>query len=634
MKSQCGSTKYSVGKAAWTLAILNLVLLPYTSCGPVKPDFYHHVLYQINSGKTCLLLPNVTEDKYLSQKINKVCNSSLGETSARKIDIPSNKVCQSLQDLFPKLCELSKHIPSGVDAKANSQSVDLNKVNSLGVENFCKKLAEVYQNVSRSNPESWVSPFQGEGGSDSDNCKIGCKNTPDKAIGGDEKFEIGPECMLLFEGYNIYQRTTSPEKISEVSPDSNIAKPITTDDDKGKLNNLPQDKASNSAASLENKEDKGIQSSSPSVLALKVPSPHDREHAIGIGSSTENAKGGVPSSEISHPGISPGPALQKEGSKNEEENTNHNPTSNAEVISHQNPQLNPNPVPNKRTESTSGSNHDGVSDAKPNENLKVSTSSGKPEAQQQQQSQGAGALVSSSTRTSTSTSASVDRGAEDVRPPMKEDDEKKIKSSTAIPQQNEEKKPDLGTSPKSTSSVKVANDKTGNTAQPNSPMSVPIPALPAPKNDKIKGSKLPKTDDDIEENNGAGEEDDDGYDIPDVNGIKEGKQNADGLAAVDDGNANDNYIPKNQETSSRGTGFNGMPYSRGTTINVSLNESEDTGFFNYFLFCATLVGLMYLVFHNKKKLIAYVVEGKRPRGRSRRSSSSSSQYRRLENNFD
>jgi hypothetical protein len=61
------------------------------------------------------------------------------------------------------------------------------------------------------------------------------------------------------------------------------------------------------------------------------------------------------------------------------------------------------------------------------------------------------------------------------------------------------------------------------------------------------------------------------------------------------------------------------------------SEDDDAGFFNYFLTFVAICGIGWLIFHNKKRIMAMVVEGRRPRSARRRSSGS---YRKLENNFD
>ena len=64
-------------------------------------------------------------------------------------------------------------------------------------------------------------------------------------------------------------------------------------------------------------------------------------------------------------------------------------------------------------------------------------------------------------------------------------------------------------------------------------------------------------------------------------------------------------------------------------------ETQST-FFSYFVAFTILCIVGYLVFHNKKKIIALVLEGRRrnpsSRGGARRSSSA--QYRKLDNNLE
>ena len=61
-------------------------------------------------------------------------------------------------------------------------------------------------------------------------------------------------------------------------------------------------------------------------------------------------------------------------------------------------------------------------------------------------------------------------------------------------------------------------------------------------------------------------------------------------------------------------------------------ETQST-FFSYFVAFTILCIVGYLVFHNKKKIIALVLEGRRrnPSSRSSARRSSSAQYRKLDN---
>ncbi|CAG7824719.1 unnamed protein product [Allacma fusca] len=111
-------------------------------------------------------------------------------------------------------------------------------------------------------------------------------------------------------------------------------------------------------------------------------------------------------------------------------------------------------------------------------------------------------------------------------------------------------------------------------------------------------------------------------------------ENTDGDIDADDNIPNPNRVfQKSQEPADhlpRNTYKNSLPvFDENDRYH---KKDEDVSFFSYFLTFITVCGVGWLVFHNKKRIIAMVVEGRRPRTARRRSSSGS--YRKLENNFD
>jgi hypothetical protein len=66
------------------------------------------------------------------------------------------------------------------------------------------------------------------------------------------------------------------------------------------------------------------------------------------------------------------------------------------------------------------------------------------------------------------------------------------------------------------------------------------------------------------------------------------------------------------------------------------SDQESSGYFGYFITFIGICAFCFIMFHNKKRLIALVVEGRKPRVGRRRSGTGSgaAAYRKLENNFE
>ncbi|XP_037093415.1 trans-Golgi network integral membrane protein 1-like [Pollicipes pollicipes] len=60
-------------------------------------------------------------------------------------------------------------------------------------------------------------------------------------------------------------------------------------------------------------------------------------------------------------------------------------------------------------------------------------------------------------------------------------------------------------------------------------------------------------------------------------------------------------------------------------------QGGDSNFFAYFLTAVVLCIIFYLMFHNKQKILALIIEGRSPSGRRR---PHSSQYRKLDNSLE
>ncbi len=67
---------------------------------------------------------------------------------------------------------------------------------------------------------------------------------------------------------------------------------------------------------------------------------------------------------------------------------------------------------------------------------------------------------------------------------------------------------------------------------------------------------------------------------------------------------------------------------------VGEGSQTGPGYFSYLVVASIVCFAVYLVFHNKQKILALILEGRRKKGGSRRSRSSSAQYRKLDNNLE
>jgi len=62
---------------------------------------------------------------------------------------------------------------------------------------------------------------------------------------------------------------------------------------------------------------------------------------------------------------------------------------------------------------------------------------------------------------------------------------------------------------------------------------------------------------------------------------------------------------------------------------------NQANYFSYFVVLAILCIVCYLVFHNKQKILALILEGRKQRGNGRRRSrTGSAQYRKLDNHLE
>merc|ERR1712098_263066 len=83
---------------------------------------------------------------------------------------------------------------------------------------------------------------------------------------------------------------------------------------------------------------------------------------------------------------------------------------------------------------------------------------------------------------------------------------------------------------------------------------------------------------------------------------------------------------KDSQKESQSPNFEGPGFSHGPDI-----ESE-SHFFTYFMLLSLVAIVAYLVFHNKQKILALILEGRRSQGNRRRSGGR--EYRKLDSNLE
>lgn len=66
-------------------------------------------------------------------------------------------------------------------------------------------------------------------------------------------------------------------------------------------------------------------------------------------------------------------------------------------------------------------------------------------------------------------------------------------------------------------------------------------------------------------------------------------------------------------------------------------RDTESSFFSYFMFLMCLIIIFYIAYHNKSKILALLIEGRRgnrPRGGGSRRKSHSAEYRKLDSNLE
>lgn len=201
--------------------------------------------------------------------------------------------------------------------------------------------------------------------------------------------------------------------------------------------------------------------------------------------------------------------------------------------------------------------------------------------------------LSGKSQSSTSSSAvATDNG--DIMPV---DIQFKIKSSTAS----------------STTKLDDAISESQTKEKPDDKVSVSVAAKPEPS---IQKSQKPLKIPDDNSNNFMAETEDDGDDDYPVDpnesiskyGVSDKNGNVDSMPMPPPDNANQGYDSMDKPSKNRFKDkfFEESSFGHSTTINVSLKETDDAGFFSYFLFSVTLVALVYLILHNKKKVSIFL----------------------------
>lgn len=96
--------------------------------------------------------------------------------------------------------------------------------------------------------------------------------------------------------------------------------------------------------------------------------------------------------------------------------------------------------------------------------------------------------------------------------------------------------------------------------------------------------------------------------------------------------------PKNPDTDSRNANVNSMQKSRLYTDQVAFREDTESSFFPYFMFLMFVVVSLYVAYHNKSKILALMIEGRRSRNYTSRNGGrrkhSSAEYRKLDSNLE
>ncbi|CAL8106975.1 unnamed protein product [Orchesella dallaii] len=594
------------GPMFYIVAVAFMISNSYVNSAPTplltnnsKNVTFWDFLYHNVSGHSCEFVPQFDSlyESSVRSSINTMCNATIGDpVDLKKSSSPLSSVCTSLQSVFPVLCNSSLNTPSSrleVDT-----SVDLKEFNN--VSGVCSTLKDIVQKISQSQAQDKSSKHGMTLFSTVDpECSTICRSIPNFAV-EDIELQVNPACILLLKGYTIYEKLGEVNAANAMSPAVQSA-------------NLEKGDITVNSGLLQ-KDTPPIISTPEIVDVSTIPSQVVGGNVAKLAVDAQNKPSDTVKGKLKD-------AMQSETIKAIADTAASSPKS----------------ASAKSSSTLAGVHQSGTEPTPYKENVPVNSEKTHQDANALSGVKSEGAVnPQPSSKTSSTTVAAVDHGQNefnDLPVPPIGNDKITVKSSTALPKTRDEEKQIIGSTSKGSPQLSVADVDEAS----------PLPAIHKKPGEKPSSPKKIKEEDD----NGmasVGEEEEE-YD-PDVDigmGLKPPVNSKNEAIPIPPENSGLNFEEdasfKSSKSRFSNDGFsNGLPFeSRGTTINVSLNETEDTGFFNYFLFCVTLVGLLYLVIHNKKKLIAYVVEGKRPRGRSAstgRRTSTGSQYRRLENNFD
>lgn len=530
-------------------------------------------LYQNASKPECSNLPKVSEMEFISSKINEHCDPNLVVVNNDNDEPKSpSSVCLAFLNLFPKMCQLDT---TGLNIDTNVKLVEVNK---LGINVLCRQLGKTIRSIVQDNPpaDSWVVPFssrENKGYVDEAQCASQCKNVPssEEFRNLEKDLQIDATCLLLFEGYEMYQHQLGEIKaISKVSPSP--AKPESVPAEAS--NGLQPDKIA-----------KGFDAGAgANVVEKKDTTLLDVVTATELGAVDDQL------------GVDLAQEIKDK----------------------------PNPVqPSKGTVHKTGIKIEKKTEIKsklePNDtSVNTSQTGTKDKAPPRKESGKVPLFASSSSSTPGTVDQAMNQIGEDngeLRPPIVKS---KIFSSTAVPSekksevvnQNEEaekpKEEEIAENP----GVEVVDNPSNTVQKPSTTdkktkeKEKPSPA----KNNNKDDVALASVEEDPADYN-AGEDNNDGAaavlktppksgtggDVKDIEMPIPEIQNQAGY----DSETSFKTGSKDRYSNNR---YDGLPFDRGTTINVSLNGAEDTGFFSYFLFSVTLVGVLYLVIHNKKKV--------------------------------